>query len=70
MKNKDKKKKNNEKKWGQNKSETQTRRELSWGKAIWGPTDRLMDGQTSQKTDVVFHRGAILMPENMMGTKT
>jgi hypothetical protein len=34
----------------ENKSETQTRRKLSWGEAIWGPTDG--------PTDKVSYRGA------------
>jgi hypothetical protein len=34
-----------------NKSKAPTRRELSWGKAIWGPTDLGTDGPTNQPTD-------------------
>jgi hypothetical protein len=34
-----------------NKSETPTRRELSWGKAIWGPTSGLTDEPTNRRTD-------------------
>ena len=33
-----------------NKSKTPTRREHSWGKAIWGPMYRQTDGQTDGRT--------------------
>ena len=49
------------------KSETQTRRELSWGEAMWGATnqqtDRQTDRQTDQPTDEESDRGAMLVPK-------
>jgi hypothetical protein len=40
--------------------ETQTRRELSWGKAIWGGTDQ----QTDRPMDEKSYKGTMLAPKN------
>jgi hypothetical protein len=39
-----------------------TRRELSWGKAIWGRIDQPTNQPTDQRTDKVSYRGAMLAP--------
>jgi hypothetical protein len=39
-----------------NKSETQTRRELSWGEAIWGRTNKQTNRQTVQLTNLLTDR--------------